>query len=466
MGVVILGGGPCGLTAAWDLARNGVKVTVIEKEDAVGGLCKTVRRGPYQFDLGGHRFISSDRALVEDIKNLMGHRLLTRQRKSVIMFKDRQYDYPINISDVIANSSFRENARFLGGYMAGRLKLRKSAAPEGSFERWVDERFGRPLNLMFFKQYTEKLWGVPASNLSSDWAGQRISLISALDAVAKSMLKGRFAPRTYAVSYLYPAGGIGEIFERMRDGIERLGGTVITGARVEKLIIRNGEVRAVGMNRRGADMEVEGSRFLSTIPLDELAQLASTNTADIKLPWRALRFLNITLDGVENLSENTWMYTPDADIIMTRIQEPKRRSPESAPEGRTSVMVEIPCNMGDATWRMEDGALLERVLNDLARLGFNLRRNVTGCFSTCASHAYPRYDMGYRKKVDGALSAISTLRNLDTAGRQGLFKYVFMDTAMLMGRKWASDYLGGSRFEIRMDDNGRAGVIETRSVAA
>ena len=138
MNAVILGAGPCGLTAAWQLARCGAKVTVIEKDSVVGGLCRTARRDGYQFDLGGHRFITSDGDLADDIGLLMGDRLLVRERKSVIRFKDRQFDYPLNLSNIIGQSSLSMSAKFALGYAASATGLYRSAAPEGSFEAWVD----------------------------------------------------------------------------------------------------------------------------------------------------------------------------------------------------------------------------------------------------------------------------------------------------------------------------------------
>jgi len=465
MKAVILGAGPCGLTAAWELSRNGVNVTIVEKNAVVGGLCRTTRRDGYSFDLGGHRFISGDQNLVDDINALMGGRLLLRDRKSVIRFRNREYEYPVNLTNILSQSTPLMSLNFTLGYVAATMGLARSSAPEGSFELWIDQRFGRPLNEFFFKPYTEKLWGIPTSQLSSEWASQRISLLDAKDAVLKSMRLSRKTPRTYARKYYYPPGGIGEIFDVMAEEIIKHGGEIITGASPTKLEVDSGRVRHVVIkNRDGEPRPITGDYYLSTIPLDELTALIEPISSP--LPYRALRFLNITLKGLENLSDNTWIYTPEKDIIMTRVQEPKRRSPHNAPPDETSVMLEIPCEAGDRVWSMPDERLLDKALKDLRKLSFDIAPHITGYFSTYAEKAYPRYELGYNVMVGKMRKVVQRVENLSTLGRQGLFRYIFMDNAMLMGRRWACRVLKEQSLE-GIDEIGDEGSFtETNSVTA
>ncbi|MEE8431889.1 MAG: UDP-galactopyranose mutase, partial [Candidatus Desulfatibia sp.] len=348
---------------------------------------------------------------------------------------------------------------YLGGSrMSGR-------APEGSFERWVDDKFGRPLNDYFFKPYTEKLWGIPASRLSDDWAAQRISLLNVKDALLKSLPFAGKTPRTYAKTYYYPKGGIGAIFETMASDIKRLGGTILTGMEPVGLETEGNRVSRIIIGKNGkGHSSIASDKLLSTIPLDSVANLVEPGIS-AQISFRSLRFLNIMLDSKE-FSENTWMYVPEPEFIMSRIQEPKRRSPFSAPEGKTSVMLEIPCEYGDDVWSMSDDGLLETVLANLKALGFDIEREVKGCFSTRARHAYPRYEMGYLEKVKRLRKTVERFINLSTLGRQGLFRYIFMDTAMIMGREWATNILGKRGTE-RIDEicNSKE-LIETQSVVA
>lgn len=464
MEVAIFGAGPCGLTAAWELAKNGITPIVIEKENTVGGLCKTTRRDGYQFDLGGHRFISKDRDLVRDIRRLMGDALLTRTRKSVIRFCDGEYDYPINILNVIERSSPWRTLKFAAGYSAALAGLPLSRAPENSFERWVDTSFGKPLSNFFFKPYTEKLWGIPASSLSDDWAAQRISRLNTGRVLLEALGLSKAEPRSHALKYLYPTRGIGAIFETMVEEIERLGGKVLTGFQPIRFGTNGHRIdKVLVVNDNGDRETIEADRYLSTIPLDALMGLLGYGNT-LSLPFRSLRFLNIQLNR-ERLSPNTWMYVPESDLMMTRIQEPKHRSPFSVPKGKTSVMLEIPCSRGDVLWDMGDEALLRRAIKDLRKLGFDIEGEITGCFSTRAEHAYPCYKIGYLKTVEAIRHTIDRYENLTTLGREGLFRYIFMDTAMIMGRTWAQSILGQRGGDSIDELDSQPILLETRSVA-
>jgi len=460
--VCILGAGPCGLTAAWELAKQSVDVTVVEKDDAVGGLCKTVRRNGYQFDLGGHRFISKDARLVEDIRALMGGGLLTRNRKSVIRFRDRQYDYPLNLRSIAAGSSPWMNVKFAAGYLASAGGLTRPRSADGTFDNWTEKRFGRPISDVFFRPYTEKLWGVSADKLSSDWAAQRIPQLDAKNVLMKALGLSGKKTRSFAPIYLYPKGGIGAIFESMAGDVTRLGGKIVTGASVAGFETDGNRIRSVAVDGGGGKRLVEADIFLSTIPVDELQNLLGEGS--VPLPYRSLRFINIMLD-MENLSPNTWMYVPEGGLIMTRIQEPRRRSEFSAPDGKTSVMLEIPCDGGDAIWNMPDDELLQNGLRDLKKLGFDVSSKVLGHFTARARYAYPRFEIGYREKVNEIRRAVKKFGNLTTLGRQGLFRYIFMDTAMLMGRNWARAVLEGGHVDGIEEMENDPALLETASVA-
>ena len=464
MKVLIFGAGPCGLTAAWELAKKGFTPIVIEKELSVGGLCKTVRKDEHQFDLGGHRFISKDSELIKNVRELMSDELLTRTRKSIIRFHDRKYDYPINCLNVLKESSLWMSMKFALGYSASLTGIPVSSSPEGSFERWVDINFGKPLNEYFFKPYTQKLWGIPASELSDDWAAQRISLLNAGTVLLKAMGLTSAAPRSYATKYLYPKKGIGSIFEKMAKEIKGFGGQVLTNTQPVRFESRGNRIyRVLVQNGHGNKSYIEADKFLSTIPLDSLARLLGDDKSP-PLPFRSLRFLNINLDR-ENLTPNTWMYVPESNVIMTRIQEPKHRSPFSAPKGKTSVILEIPCHKGDPTWEMNNDKLLQIAIKDMQTLGYNIEKEISGCFSTWAEHAYPCYKIGYKKTVQEMRQIVNKFENLTTLGRQGLFRYIFMDTAMIMGSSWAKTILGQSRDNPIDEMDSKPALLETESVA-
>ncbi len=472
---VILGGGPCGLAAAWQLVQLGHRPIVLEREGLVGGLCATHARArgsqEWRFDLGGHRFVSSDAALARWLEGLLGDDLLTQERKSVVLHDGRRFRYPLEARDLIANLGVAENARALAGYVAARAQNALAPRPDRSFEDWVESRFGRPLYDTFFGPYTEKLWGIDPSTISADWAAERISLLDLGDAALRLVGLRRSAIRTYARRYRYPRLGMGQLYEAIAREITTRGGEVRTNARVIGLEVSGERVTAVRVETKGGSERIPTGELLSTIPLPELAgylrpdmpaALAESRRA---LRFRALVFLNLLLER-KNVSENTWMYVASGALRMSRIQEPRRRSSSMAPEGHTSLMLEIPCDVGDDVWTASVPELRARMGEELRSLGIVVD-DVIDAFTVRVEHGYPIYHLGYDDDRRALLAAVERFANVRTAGRQGLFRYVFMDAAMQMGMEAATQMARGERAGAKLDAIGRAAtVIETRALTA
>jgi protoporphyrinogen oxidase len=468
---VILGGGPCGLAAAWQLVQFGAKPIVIEREPIVGGLCATHERDGWRFDLGGHRFVSSDAALSRWLERLLGDDLLTQERRSVVLHEGRAFRYPLEPTDLVHNLGVGENVRALAGYARARLARRLAPRDDKSFEDWVTARFGRPLYETFFGPYTQKLWGLHPSLISADWARERISLFSLGD-VALRLAHLRTTPtQSYARRYRYPRFGMGQLYRVLAEEIVRRGGEVRTGACVAGLETEGDRVVAVRLDgARGAE-RVPVGELLSTMPLPDLARAlrpdmpSALDRAARALRFRALTFVNFMLRRGA-FSDNTWMYVASPALTMSRIQEPKRRSAWMAPEGRTSLMLEVPCDVGDATWRAPVDELRARMLAELSALGFRVD-DVDGAFAVRVAHGYPVYHLGYDADRRALLAEVARFANVRTAGRQGLFRYVFMDAAMQMGMKAAMQMLAGERGGAGLDAIGRSSeVIESNALTA
>jgi protoporphyrinogen oxidase len=457
---VILGGGPCGLSAAWTLARAGKKPIVLEREPLVGGLCATHVKEGWRFDLGGHRFVSASAELSSWLERLLGDDLLTRERRSVVLHDGRAFKYPLDARDLLANLGVRENARALAGYARSRAVRALRPSPDVTFEEWVTARFGRPLYDTFFGPYTAKLWGIAPSAISADWAAERIGLLHLGDALLRMAGLARGEIRTYARRYRYPRLGMGQLYAAMAKEIRTHGGEILTGARVAGLEVKGGRVTAVQLVGEGGPRRIPAGEVLSTIPLPELVRALSPERSPAegaRLRFRALTFLNVML-ARRDFSENTWMYVASPALSMSRIQEPKRRSPWMAPQGRTSIMLEIPCDVGDEVWRAPVSELLARAERELARLGFHAN-DALGAFAVRVEHGYPVYHLGYERDRRALLSEVARFSNVRTAGRQGLFRYVFMDAAMEMGAVAARQMMGGEdalRGAARIDAIGRA----------
>jgi len=437
--VVILGGGPCGLSAAWELSKTGKKVVVVEAQSSVGGLCKTKSYKGFNFDLGGHRFISKNDELINRIKALMGSDLLVSERISAIRLNGREFQYPLSASDILKQTDITFLARCLVDYVYQALYKKLRDSTDTSFEDWVINRFGRKLYVIFFKDYTHKLWGIPPDKLSSDWAAERISLLNLWDVILRLCGLGREAPRTYAKRYFYPKQGIGQIFEYIAREIKQNGGNLILNARFKNLLLDGDRVKGVIYETNGKDQVINCDWVISTIPVTDLICIPDrgvgyqdVSTAISSLRYRSLRFLNILIDKAE-IGRNTWTYIPDRKYIMTRIQEPNKRSPHNAPAGKTSLMLEIPCSYNDEVWNMQDELLFNRCIDDLFKLGINIKDRVIDYFYTAEKHAYPIYHLEYKHHLNKLFSWIAAIENIHTCGRNGLFRYIFMDRAMEMG---------------------------------
>ncbi len=458
--VVVIGAGPAGLTAAWELLQAGVEVTLLERREMEGGLGGTTavewQHGTYRFDFGGHRFITHNPALLKLVEELVGDDLLTAIRRSVIRLGGRTYDYPLAFRNILRSAPLT----MLAGASADLLTMPfVRRAPRGNnFASWIEARFGRTLYQHFFAGYTEKLWGVDPGDLSADWAEQRISLMD-LKEVARLLLPlANATPRTYARSYRYPKLGFGMIFERLLKRIRERGAEVRFATRVTGLERSGNRVTAL-QTESGA---LPCDAVISTIPLPEMVRLTGGESS---LRFRGLRFFNMAM-AQENISANTWQYLSDPGILATRLQEPKRRSPYMAPEGHTSLMLEIPCDPGQTLWEEPDDNLYRRALRDLKSLGIAIDKATGEYFSTRSAFAYPLLVVGYEQARARAIEHLRPLPNLVQCGRQGTFRYVFTDTAMEMGQLAARGLVEGNdnRLQIYEHRNERT-VIECQSVA-
>ena len=432
---VVLGGGLAGLTFALEASRRGRSVIVLESESQVGGLARTMRFGDFRFDIGGHRFHSRWPEITQWVLDLLAGEVCEVGRRSRIRLDGDYIDYPLRFPNALTAFSPLRAARILASYLrAALLSARKH--PDVSFEDWIVRRFGRALFDIYFKPYTEKVWGMPCDQISADWASQRIRLPSLRAAVVGSLLRRPATPSTLVARFLYPPLGIGELPERIAEAARATGrATVHVGSRVLRVEPQTGERGwQVAFQGTTGDSAVNGRQVVSTLPLDGLVGMlpfprAEADQLKAGLPYRSLTCVFLSVDG-PRISNDTWTYFPDRPLLLCRSHEPANWSQRMTPRDGSSLCVEVFCSEGDEVWRRPDGDLVETVVAELDRLGFLPRNRVRQAWLLRASHAYPVYRVGYAAPLTRATSTLARWSSLHLLGRTGRFQYLNMDAVI------------------------------------
>jgi protoporphyrinogen oxidase len=406
-------------------------VTVIERENLVGGLARTEERDGFRFDLGGHRFFTKHPEVQALWEEILGDDLLLRPRLSRIRYGGRMFAYPLEAGDVVRNLGPWELSRALGSY----LRARTSTGETETFEEWVTQRFGRRLYDMFFSTYTEKVWGVPGSELRAEWAAQRIRGLSfgkAMMAAFRGVEDDASGSlRSLVGEFHYPRLGPGQMWEAMRDRVEALGGRVLTGTPVSGVEIADGSVVAV----QTPTERFPAAAVISSLPLASIAGVAqpsvpaSVAAAAGGLRYRDFLTVALILDGPDPFPD-TWIYVHEPGVRVARIQNFRAWSPAMVPDATASCIgLEYFCFEGDELWRTDDSTLIELAARELDTLGFG--GGVRCGHVVRVPHAYPIYDETYAARVAVLREWVGSVDGLQQIGRNGLHRYNNLDHSML-----------------------------------
>ena len=445
--VAVLGAGPAGLTAAYRLVQRNVPVIVFEAGEEVGGLARTVVRDGYRFDLGGHRFFTKSEEVSALWEELLGPELLVRPRLSRIYWRGRFIEYPLRPADVFAKVGPLELVRSLASLARARLAGR---GEEESYEEWVSARFGRRLFQLFFKTYTEKVWGVGTEELRAEWAAQRIADLSPWSALRAALPGGGETPKSLIEQFRYPRLGPGQMWEEMARRIEAGGGEIRLGAAVEGLEHEAGRLTAVRAG--GERIEVEAA--ISSIPLRTAVGVADpappqqVTAAAAGLRYRDFLTVALPIDGEPPFPDN-WIYVHDPRVRVGRIQNFRAWSPWMTPDPRRSCLgLEYFCFEGDQLWSSSDEELVELGRREVGALRLVDPGRVAGGHVVRVPKAYPVYDAEYAGRVDRIRGWLGGISNLQQIGRNGLHRYNNSDHSMLTALRAVENLCDGAGHDI------------------
>ncbi|HEX7710033.1 MAG TPA: NAD(P)/FAD-dependent oxidoreductase [Sphingomonadaceae bacterium] len=455
--VAIVGAGPAGLTAGYLLTKAGKSVAIIEKDATyVGGISRTVEHQGYRFDIGGHRFFSKSQQVVDLWNEILPDDFIQRPRMSRIYYEGKFYSYPLRAFEALRNLGILRSTACMMSYGWSKLFPIKDVK---SFEDWTSNQFGKKLYSIFFKTYTEKVWGMPCNEMSADWAAQRIKGLSLWGAVTDGLKRSLGLNKkpnngqqvkTLLETFRYPRLGPGMMWDAARDRIEERGSHVYMGHALKQLASDgNGGWRLTAAGPDG-ELVVKAQHAISSAPMRELAArlhpLPQTTLNASELKYRD--FLTVALMiRSEDLFPDNWIYIHDSKVKVGRVQNFRSWSPEMVPNPEVAcVGLEYFCFEGDGLWSSSDDDLVELAKQEMAILGLVDPAKVIGGAVVRQEKAYPVYDEDYAANVAAVRADLEAqFPTLHLVGRNGMHRYNNQDHAMMTAMLTVENILAGER---------------------
>ena len=438
MHISILGGGMAGLAVGYYAKKNGIPFTIYEAGNRIGGNCVTFRHGDFLFDSGAHRFHDKDNEITEDIKELVGKDLKKVDIPSRIYHKGKFIDFPLSPLNLMTNLGLSTIVRAAGEVIASKMTDRSEFR---NFADFVRRTYGNTIASLFLLNYSEKVWGKPCSELSVRISGERLKGLDVKGLLSAALIRRSAQAEHVEGSFYYPAGGIGTIPRKLAENCGA--GNVLQSSRITRIIHDHNRIAAIEVNGEGS---LPTREVVSTLPLNTVLQLMDPSPPkEILHCAQQLRFRNVILVALflntEAITSAATVYFPAAEFPYTRVYEPKNRSVDMSPSGKTSLVAEIPCQTEDALWHADDNQLTGLFRSHLLRIEWIREEEIIGSAVKRMRYAYPILEVGAEENVQRIHSFLQNFRNLKVSGRNGKFVYAWMHNMMRFGKEIVSDYL-------------------------
>ena len=429
----IIGAGPAGITAAYQLVKSGVRAEVFEASPTVGGLARTINLWDQKVDLGPHRFFSSDPRVNKVWLEVVGDDYEMVNRLTRIYYKRRFFYYPLKPFNALRNLGMLEATRCMTSYGVQRFRQQTE---QDCFESWVVGRFGRRLFEIFFKTYSEKLWGIGCQELDADFAAQRIKKLSLLEAIKNSLFGGNGNQhKTLVDQFAYPYNGSGEVYTRMTAFVRNNGGAVQCERPVHRVLTSNS--RAVGLEFENGEQRFF-DEIISTMPLNLLVTRLVDVPRRVIAAANSLRFRNTILVYLKvestRLFKDNWLYIHSPELRTGRITNFRNWAPQLYGNEKSSILaLEYWCNTEDPLWSENDERLVDLAKSELSKTGLTNNALISAGYVYRIPRCYPVYVRGYKAALEPVEQYLRGISGLTAIGRYGSFKYNNQDHSILMG---------------------------------
>ncbi len=459
--VIIIGAGPAGLATAYEFLKkrklDEYDIHIFECSDQVGGISKTLDFQGYRFDLGGHRFYTKFPEIKKFYENFLEKDMLRRKRLSRIYYNQLFFDYPLSAGNALNNLGIIASIQIVFSWLSRQLHKHSE---EKTFDQWVSNRFGDRLFKIFFKSYTEKVWGIPTSELSADWAAQRIQNFNLGKAMISAITKSPMGAKTAIKSFHYPKYGPGMLYKKLQKMLEKKGVHFYFNTFVNEINLKKNSSQVTSIGYVGADgnqQKIGVDSLVSTMPFNELILLLKPS-ASLKRQIKRLQFRNfITVNLIikNNPFPDQWIYIHEPQVKVGRIQNFRNWSPYMIPEGEnnTPIGMEYFASKNDELWKMSDAKLLALAKQEIVQLGLVQSTDIIDGFVYRVNNAYPVYNFDYQTPLLQAKVFIQNFKNIFPCGRGGLFRYNNQDHSILSGFYVARNILAGETIQSVWDIN-------------